>query len=171
MNNPKPLPPLSVLFDRYYVDSTSPSGLRNRVTLNNKKAKKGEPSGRLQPNGYYQVAVKGSNYYAHRIILAMKTGVDRPDMYSDHKDRNNRNNHPFNLRWTTFEQNNANKTSVLRHPSQRKYPKGVSRLSYGGSKPFRARATVNGNMKYLGVFATAEEASEVVRAAYRGLTT
>tara|TARA_Y100000004_G_scaffold196022_1_gene264750 strand:+ start:1700 stop:2206 length:507 start_codon:yes stop_codon:yes gene_type:complete len=168
MNIAKPLPPLSVLFDRYYVDSTSPSGLRNRVTLNRATAKKDEPAGRLQPNGYYQLGVNGSHYYAHRIILAMRTGVDRPDMYTDHKDRNNRNNHPFNLRWTTYEQNNANKTKVLRHSPQRKYPKGVSRLSCGGKKPYRARATVNGKMTYLGVFATAQEASEAVELAYSG---
>jgi len=166
MNTPKPLPPLSVLFDRYYVDSTSPSGLRNRVTLNSATAKKDEPAGRLQPNGYYQLGVSGSLYYAHRIILAMKTGVDRPDMYSDHKDRNNRNNHPFNLRWTTYKQNNENKAKIHRHSSRRKYPKGVSRLSCGGSRPYRARATINGKMTYLGVFATVGEASSAVEQAY-----
>jgi len=164
MNEPKPLPPLSLLFEIFEVDSSSPSGLRNRFTRG--KAKAGEPSGRRMPSGYYQISVKGEYYYSHRVILAMRTGEDHPKLYCDHKDRDNTNNNPLNLRWTTYEQNNANKAKVLRHSSCRQYPKGVSRLSCGGSKPYRARATIDGKMTYLGVFATIEEASEAVRAAY-----
>lgn len=137
------LPSLDLLFDRFYVDSTSPTGLRR---LNGKVA--GGSDGR-----YYRVKIDGTNYLVHRLVLAMRTGADHRHLEADHKDRNRLNNHPFNLRWVTKTEQNTNRGSWGR------YSKGVSYYP-SRSKPFRSVAIWGGQAKCLGYYETEEEACQ-----------
>ena len=148
----RPLPSIDELFDRFEPDSTSPSGLK--YAKNCGKMKKGEVAGRLNGVGYYQVRIKGTNYRMHRIILALRTGYDRPDMEVDHIDRNTSNNHPFNLRWIDSSGNNRNRGNYG------KYLKGVCLDKRRKSKPYKAQIKLNGKMTHLGYYATEEEAHQ-----------
>lgn len=150
----KPLPHFDWLFDRFYVDSTSPSGLRYARDVGT-RIKKGQVAGsRNTGDGYWRVGFNGKNYLCHRIIHGLRTGEDFTDLTVDHRDRNNGNNHPFNLRWLdqsgqNFNQNTFNSTGF----------KGVA-LTGKKKNPFRAQAWVDGKRHHLGVYPTAELAHQ-----------
>ena len=100
----KPLPSVDELFDLFYVDSSSPTGLRYAKARH--KCKPGQVAGWLEDR-YAAVYINKRVVKAHRVVLKMKTGED-PDLEVDHIDRNARNNHPFNLRWVDRNTNAAN---------------------------------------------------------------
>ena len=146
------LPSLDELFDRFYVDSTSPTGLRWARQVNS-RALKDQPAGSLTGR-YYSVYVRGQKFFCHRIIAALATGVDRPEMEVDHIDRDCLNNHPFNLRWATRSDQMRNKTNWG------KYAQGVYKEKANLSKPFRASAFRDGKQLRLGRYATEQEARQ-----------
>ena len=148
----KPLPSLDDLFDRLYVDSTSPTGLRWARQINS-RALKDQPAGSLTKR-YCTVSIGGQRFACHRIIAALTTGVDRPDMEVDHVDRNRLNNHPFNLRWATRSGQMRNKTNWG------KYAQGVYKEKANLSKPFRASVFRGGKQLRLGRYATEHEAHQ-----------
>lgn len=145
----EPLPPIDELFDRFYVDSTSPSGLRNARKIY--RAEKDEVTGTPQGVGYYTVKIRGTHYLTHRIVHALRTGCDQPDKQIDHIDRNRGNNHPFNLRWVTANENQRNK-----HCYNKNDLKGVRQR---GSR-WEAFITVNSKQAYLGMHDTPEQAHQ-----------
>lgn len=147
-----PLPSLDDLFDRFYVDSTSPTGLRWARQVNS-RALKDQPAGSLTGR-YYSVYIQGQKFSCHRVITAMRTGVDRLDMEVDHVDRNRLNNHPFNLRWASRSQQMRNKSNWG------KCLPGVYRERANLSKPFRASVFRDGRQLRLGRYATEEEAHQ-----------
>ena len=147
-----PMPSLDQLFDLFYVDNTSPSGIRHAKATHNNIRKAGDVAG----NGsgkYWSVRVNGTAYTVHRIIHKMRTGEDRTDMQVDHKDLNRRNNHPFNLRWLSTRRQHQNTTATNETGF-----KGVTHEKRCKSRPYRATVWVNGKHKSLGYFATAQEA-------------
>lgn len=146
----KPLPSIDELFDRFYVDSTSPSGLRNARKIY--KAEKDEVTGTPKRHGYYAVKINGIKYLTHRIVHALRTGGDQPCLQIDHIDRNPSNNHPFNLRWVTANENQRNKNCYNKNGL-----KGV-RQRPGGR--WEAVITVNGKQTYLGMHDTPEQAHQ-----------
>ena len=89
------LPSPESLFDLFYVDSTSPTGLR--YARDRHKCRAGEVAG-WSEGRYASVYVDGEQFKAHRVVLAMRSGCD-PGLEVDHVDRDSWNNHPFNLRW------------------------------------------------------------------------
>lgn len=91
----------------------------------------------------------------HRVILDAPSG-----MQVDHKDRNGLNNTRENLRLATHTQNQHN--AARRHDNRSGF-KGVRRTSRGAR--WDARICVDGKQKYLGCFATAEEAARAYDAA------
>jgi len=146
----KPLPPIDELFDRFYVDSTSPSGLR--YTRKVYRAKKDQVAGTPNQHGYYGVKINGAKYMTHRIVHALRTGGDQPCLQIDHIDRDESNNHPFNLRWVTANENQRNKNCYNRNGL-----KGVRQRSGGR---WEALITVNGKQTYLGMHDTLEQAHQ-----------
>ena len=86
----KSLLPIDELFYRFYVDSTSPSGLRYADNFGS-RARKGEAAGTKLANGYHRVRINGSNFFTHRIVMALRCGYDLVDMTVDHKDRDQKN--------------------------------------------------------------------------------
>lgn len=102
----------------FYVDTTSPSGLRysvsNKGTGKNKRfagdiagGKKYQTDGR--PHAW-QVFVNGRAYLVHRIIysIAHSEPIKDPNLVIDHIDRNPFNNLIENLRLVTYADNNLN---------------------------------------------------------------
>ena len=150
----KQLPSIDFLFDRFYVDSTSPTGLRYAKDLPRQaKARKDMVAGTLGSAGYFMVRVDGNLFLAHRIVHAMRCGHDNPQLTVDHKDRRRSNNHPFNLRWLDPSGQERNK------PTRGALLRGVTLLK-DRPNPYQAQATVNGVKTYLGCYATEQEAHQ-----------
>ena len=144
----KPLPPIDELFDRFYVDSTSPSGLRY--------VKNGKHAGCQNHKGYWRVKIGGTRYPGHRIVQALKTGKDLVELTVDHKDRDPSNNHPFNLRWASMTEQALNRSSHNRNGYKGVHYQEGKNLK----KPYQAQIWLDGKMRHLGMYETAEAAHE-----------
>ena len=90
----------------------------------------------------------GKTIFMHREIL----NIQSADLYADHKDHNCLNNQRSNLRIATKTENNKNKTS---HKNSASKYLGVSKCNKG----WRARITVDGENKHLGVFLLEKDAA------------
>ena len=102
-----------------------------------------------------QVRVDGNLYFRSRLVWIMYNG-DIPDgMQVDHINGDSSDDRIENLRLATNLQNNWNKGLTRQNRSGVKGVRLVSRLK---SKPWVARAKVNGKQHNLGYFATPEEA-------------
>ncbi len=133
----KPIP-LDRCFELFYVDSTSPSGLRNAVDRH--KSPKDRMAGWRKvnkSNGYvfHLVYIDGKEYPSHRIVYAMRTGHCDP-VEVDHIDQNSENNHPFNLREATRSMQCINKT----HPNATGKYRGVEKRGSKWSYAIRRRS-------------------------------
>lgn len=148
------LPSVEELFERFYVDSTSPSGLRWATKRFKCRHEVGDTAGSIGAGRYWRIEICGVRYPAHRIVQAMKTGADRSHMTVDHIDRNKQNNHPFNLRWATMQEQSLNKTC------SNPLGKGVCYIRDGLTKPYRASAWRDGKDVYLGMYSTADAAHQ-----------
>jgi len=157
----KPMPGIDELFDRFYVDSTSPTGLRYaKATYRNQRVA-GDPAGCLSGK-YIGIRLNGTYYTAHRIIQKMKTGEDLGEMQVDHINLNHRDNHPFNLRWSSTRAQHQNTTARNKTGF-----KGVSHEPRCKTKPFRATIWIDGMHGCLGYYKTAEEAHQAYQSALR----
>lgn len=112
-------------------------------------------------NGYrrIQITINGKQelFGAHRIIWKMVTGRDPPEQI-DHIDRNRSNNAIANLREATPLENAQNKRH--NNPNGVSY-RGTCVYAFRGGK-FRAQVKALGITHYLGIFASAEDASRAV---------
>lgn len=102
----------------------------------------GEPAGSMSNRGYYNVSVKGKTFRAHRVVYFLTHG-EWPDQV-DHIDGNRGNNRPDNLRSVNNLLNGHNRLGG----------KGY----YKKRDKYQAYITVCNERKWLGVFATEEEA-------------
>jgi HNH endonuclease len=109
--------------------------------------------------GYYSVGINGSLYYAQRIIWKLMTGED-PLNTIDHKDGNRTNN-----RWDNFRP--ATKLEQTHNAKVRKDNTSGGRGVHKHKGWWRARISINGVRRHLGLFETAEEASAAYEAAAR----
>ena len=96
----------------------------------------------------------------HRLILGCGPGEE-----VDHRNGNGLDNRRGNLRPATHALNQAN----VRRVRAKSGFKGVSRWVRPSPRPWRAHITVKGRMKFLGAFATPEEAARAYDAAAREL--
>lgn len=87
--------------------------------------------------------------WMHRRILGLKCGDKRQGDHVNHKTLDNR---PNNLRIVTPRGNSENMRN------QSKYGAGISFNVLCRSRPFEARAYFDRKKRYIGMFATAEEA-------------
>ena len=121
--------------------------------------KRNKQVGNINKDGYWSVMVDGVNYPVHRLAWFYMTGT-WPAKDIDHADLNRTNNKWVNLREATRGQNMQN--GSLRADSSTGY-KGVTKHRPTGK--FRAYIKKSGKQKHLGLFLTAEEASEAYKAA------
>lgn len=117
------------------------------------KYRQGREPLRLQEcSRYYIQAVDGKPYKRGRLIFLAAYGRF-PTPTLDHIDGNSRNDALSNLREATRAQNVQNQSRIWK---KTKYPRGVAKSGKG----YMASITHYGNRYYLGVFPTAEKASE-----------
>jgi hypothetical protein len=151
MKHLKPLPALDELHRLFLYEPKT--GLLIRRVASTKSAA-GTAAGTPNPKGRLIVRACGGYYCVHRICWALYYGED-PCALIDHKNRNPSDNRIANLRLASNSQNkfnvgpNKNSTSGL---------KGTRFDKRAKSRPWAARIMVDGRDRYLGMFATAEEA-------------
>lgn len=116
----------------------------------------GTEAGTVHPNGYVYVKVLGRSYRAHRLAWLYMTGK-WPRRQIDHRNRDRADNRWKNLRLATQSQNIANRGARADNAL------GVRGVRRHGNK-FSAKINVNGKRKYLGLFATVEEAASAYKA-------
>lgn len=117
-------------------------------------ARIGQEAGCVNAVGYRAILINRRNYLAHRLAWFYVKGA-WPQFMIDHADRNRLNNAIGNLREATNSQNQGNKYSI--GFSERVDPAHPDRVN-----KFESRIGVDGKLKHLGCFPTAEAA----RAAY-----
>ncbi len=118
-----------------------------------------------QPPGaktsHFTIRILGKHYGAHRLAWLHVTG-SWPKHQIDHRDNDGQNNRFDNLREATHGQNQCNK-GVLRNNNL-----GIKGVHYRphrlGKKKFYAQIKINGCVKFIGWYATGEEAGEAYRA-------
>tara|TARA_R110000744_G_C18932347_1_gene513296 strand:+ start:49 stop:525 length:477 start_codon:yes stop_codon:yes gene_type:complete len=117
----------------------------------NQYGKKGEWVERsVKPGkeGYIQICISGKFYYAHRLIMMAFVGDS--DQEVDHINRIKTDNRFENLHYCTRSENNWNKECI----------DNAKGYNYHRNK-WQARISINGKVKYLGLFNTEEEARQV----------
>jgi hypothetical protein len=123
----------------------------------NSRSVVGNPCGSINLRGYVALKFRGTRYQAHRVAYFIMTGEQPGEI--DHVDRNRANNAWRNLRSVPHAVNMLNRDAPLG-----KYARGVSRHNWG----YRAIVSRDNQRKYIGTFATVEEASAAYREALHG---
>ena len=147
---------ITILQERFYVDASSPSGLRmklrSRKSTHNPRLIRnaGDVAGFQNQEGYWEVNVVDKIYLkVHRIIWVLSFGAIPEGLNVDHKDGNGFNNDLSNLQLLSNAQNlralnspySCNTSGFL----------GVFRRS---NNSWYAAMRRNGKLKSLGTFST-----------------
>lgn len=138
----------------FYIDESSPSGLRNKVARGS-RAPKDAITGSKTSRGYFKVGCKGKTYLVHRIVYVLQFGEIPENMLVDHRDTDPSNNKVSNLRLATSTQNQYNKGSF------RDLPKGIYIDPRNSTNPYKVEFQVGGKLKYFGSYPTVDQAIEV----------
>jgi hypothetical protein len=134
---------------------------RGNLRNGNSCVKSGDRAGWLAHNGYRIIEFDGARYQTHRLAWLFSFGM-WPGHDLDHINGIRDDNRITNLREATRSQNNGNSKLSRRNSSGLK---GVSPDPRGG---FRAQIAKDGVRKFLGRFASVDEAhAAYVRAAQR----
>jgi hypothetical protein len=98
---------------------------------------------------------KPKKHKVHRLVAQYFLLNADEKLFVDHIDGNTLNNHVSNLRFATKQENNRNRTMSSKNTT------GFKGVCYNKSKKrYQANITINGKLKHLGYYKTAEEASE-----------
>lgn len=92
----------------FYLDETSPSYLRWKISMNN-RAKKNSVAGHLGAHGYWRVSLKHKSYPVHLIVYYLHYGYYDYTKTVDHLDNCPANNNPSNLKLVTRSVQNKNR--------------------------------------------------------------
>jgi HNH endonuclease len=121
----------------------------------------GAKAGSINSNGYIVIRIDGVLYSSHRIAMVYLTGDCPPEV--DHINLVRSDNRFENLRQATRAQNRMNSPT---HKNNRVGIKGVHFRSRNGyRRPYEANIRIDGRLKNLGRFATADEAQAAYVAA------
>ena len=110
-------------------------------------------AGHFDAKGYRMLSVRGVRELAHRVAWAMTYGR-WPEGVIDHINGERDDNRIDNLRDVSVQANAQNTRSTSRNPT------GLRGVAYrrAGAKRYSARIVVDGRCRWLGSYATAEEA-------------
>ena len=141
-------------YDNYFVS--------NFGNVKNSKTNRILKSG-FHPKGYKLVDISKNGikktFTVHRLVaLAFLENPDNKQMI-DHIDENKSNNNVKNLRWATSKDNSANQGKYINNTSGFK---GIVFDKYANK--YKAQIQINGKNKNLGLFESAEEASQAYEA-------
>lgn len=159
-------------FERFfYIDQSSPSGLRWKVDNNARnpamKRRLGDVAGSLkyQTDGRphaWQVMLKGRAYLVHRVIMILKGEAIPEHFVVDHIDRNPLNNSLDNLRIVSVSANNRNTNKSSETGKQ-----GVSKSKCGRYYVVSYSENYIRQQKYFSRVKLGEEAALAAAIAYR----
>jgi len=99
---------LELFKDLFYVDKTSPSFLKWKISITN-RVKANDVAGCLTSHGYWRVTYKGKQYPVHLIVYVLTFNEYKASMTIDHIDNCPSNNNPNNLKWATKSEQNFNR--------------------------------------------------------------
>ena len=122
-------------------------------TITNTKKNKGKGS-------YVVVAIQGKKIMAHRIIWSLHYGDICDSQKVDHINGDGTDNRINNLRLVSAKENQQN---LKRRADNTTGVTGVHPYKLNGKTKYRARITVDGAEKHLGIFETVGEAAKVRR--------
>lgn len=127
------------------------------------RVKIGDRAGCIAPDGRRKIEIHGQSIAASALIWLWMTG-EWPTKEIDHINRNKDDDRWDNLRLATHQQNMANKN--MRSDNKSGFRGVYKRKSlFYKKKPYEAQIRINGKLKSLGYYHTAEEASEVYKVA------
>ncbi len=129
--------------DLYWIDSP------------NSLVAAGSKAGSIRSDGYVGIFIKGTYYFAHRIVWEMFNGAIPEGLVIDHIDGQRANNKIENLRLCTFQQNHFNRGKQSNNKS------GFKGVSWHKQKQkWVAQIKIEGRNKFLGFFTDPVEAYE-----------
>lgn len=134
------------------------TGILRWKRAQNSRSFAGNVCGCLSGTGYVGLKFRGAPYQAHRVAYFLMTGEQPGEI--DHIDRCRSNNAWGNLRCVAHTENMLNRDAPLGQTGHR----GVSPHNWG----YRATISRDNTRKYIGTFATIEEASAAYREASNG---
>jgi hypothetical protein len=158
MANYRPLPPLERLHEVFLLDSSSPSGLRWRVTMGS-RATAGGVAGHLNvEQGYWYIKIDKKRFQAHRIAYFMYYGVDPKEKQIDHKNGDKSDNFIENLRLVSQSVNMRNLNARGHGKSGHR---GVHEMKdCRRAKPYRSYIKLSSGKEMYKYFETLEDAIE-----------
>lgn len=113
----------------------------------------GSKAGTLRKDGYIGIFIKGTYYFAHRVIWVMHNGEIPNGLIIDHIDGDRSNNKLENLRVCTFQENHFNRGKQSNNKS------GFKGVSWHKQKQkWVAQIKIEGKNKFLGFFINPEDA-------------
>jgi len=142
----------SLIEERFYICTESPSGLRYMVSLRG-SVKAGAVAGSCNHNGYWQIGIRIGGTYkkfqAHRIVYFLQTGVDPGELIVDHTQGVES---PLDLRGGTQSDNlgNAKKRLEVNGKKTTSKYKGVSWFPI--TKKWKVQLTYEKKALHLGYF-------------------
>lgn len=131
------------------------------VSMGNQTARAGFRAGSPNKDGYWCTKIDG-RLYRNSYLAWMWMNGEWPTQEIDHIDRDKSNDSISNLRMATRRQNCINRN---KRRTKHMLPKGV----HHNWKKFSAKISIDGRLKHLGQFDTAEEASAAYQMAARRL--
>jgi len=130
------------------------------------KLKNGATAGYNRPDGYNHIKLDYKYYYTHRLAWLYVYG-EFPENEIDHINQNRSDNRISNLREANRQENKHNQSKPNKNNASGYLGVYWNKIE----KKWSAQIAINGKDKRLGVFNTAEEASEAYLKAKRKLHT
>ena len=158
MGNFRPLPPLEELQEVLSYDPKT--GVIIWKVKPNRSVAAGAIAGTTSGKGYRMIRLGKHRFMAHRLAWLFETRED-PGAYTiDHINRNKDDNRIENLRLATHQQQRGNQPMCATNTS------GFKGVFWNKQrKKWLAQIRINRKQKYLGLFATKEEAAEAYQKA------
>jgi|DEB0MinimDraft_10_1074344.scaffolds.fasta_scaffold06694_3 hypothetical protein len=125
------------------------------------RASAGGIAGCINAKGYRIIRIDKCNYREHRLAWFYMNG-EWPPKWIDHVNRNRADNRISNLRLANAKDNAGNAGLFSTNTSGFR---GVTQRKTVNKRPYQASIRIHGRLQYLGMFATAEEASAAYEAA------